>query len=91
MAFVSSISISTCDADEQQVVTCSGGATPDEIMLESFADPSYNWGVQNDPVMGGRSYSSIEIMREEADDGNEGGTVAYFAGEVKDVPFLGGT
>jgi len=67
--------------DEQ--LTCSSATTiPDEIILESFSDPSYDWGIQNDPVMGGESYSSMEMM--DAD----GGT-AFFTGEVKDVPFLG--
>merc|ERR1711865_758696 len=36
---------------------------------------------QNDPVMGGESYSSMEMIETDG--------TAYFAGEVKDVPFLG--
>jgi hypothetical protein len=65
--------------------TCSNGdsvaRTTDEIVIESFSDPSFNWITTNDPVMGGESYSSVEMM---STDGT-----AVFTGEVKDVPFLG--
>merc|ERR1711865_212227 len=64
----------TCSSD-------SSATTPDEIILESFSNPSYDWGIQNDPVMGGESYSSMEMIETDG--------TAYFAGEVKDVPFLG--
>jgi len=46
-----------------------------------MGDPSFNWITTNDPVMGGESYSSVEMM---STDGT-----AVFTGEVKDVPFLG--
>eukprot|EP00592_Proboscia_alata_P006446 CAMPEP_0194356204 /NCGR_PEP_ID=MMETSP0174-20130528/3935_1 /TAXON_ID=216777 /ORGANISM="Proboscia alata, Strain PI-D3" /LENGTH=607 /DNA_ID=CAMNT_0039125725 /DNA_START=129 /DNA_END=1949 /DNA_ORIENTATION=- len=65
-------------------LTCSSSsdsATPDEIILESFSNPSYDWGTQNDPVMGGESYSSMEMTESDG--------TAYFTGEVKNVPFLG--
>lgn len=49
-----------------------------EIILESFADPTLSWDAMNDPVMGGKSYSSVSIQ-----DG-----LGIFDGEVVDVPFL---
>jgi len=63
--------------------TCAAATSSDndEIVIESMTTPSFNWMTQNDPVMGGESYSNIEMME---DDG-----VAIFTGEVKDVPFLG--
>jgi len=63
--------------------TCSSidGSKSDEIVIETFEDPSFGWITQNDPVMGGESYSSVTMMD------NDG--TAYFTGEVKDVPFLG--
>jgi hypothetical protein len=49
-----------------------------EITLENFADPSHAWAVKNDPVMGGKSYSTFSIK-----DG-----LGIFDGEVVNVPFL---
>lgn len=68
---------------EESQWTCSsiGSIKSDEIIIETFADPSFGWITQNDPVMGGESYSSIAMVE------NDG--TAYFTGEVKDVPFLG--
>jgi len=81
--------IDTNDMDGSQEknnneLTCSSSsdsATPDEIIIESFSNPSYDWATQNDPVMGGESYSSVEVIESDG--------TAYFTGEVKDVPFLG--
>jgi len=53
----------------------------DEIVIETMSDPQFNWMTQNDPVMGGESYSSVEMIEKDG--------VAIFSGEVKDVPFLG--
>jgi hypothetical protein len=49
-----------------------------EITLENFANPAHSWNAMNDPVMGGKSYSSVTIEN----------SVGVFDGEVKDVPFL---
>eukprot|EP00567_Pseudictyota_dubia_P013707 CAMPEP_0197457552 /NCGR_PEP_ID=MMETSP1175-20131217/46408_1 /TAXON_ID=1003142 /ORGANISM="Triceratium dubium, Strain CCMP147" /LENGTH=344 /DNA_ID=CAMNT_0042991953 /DNA_START=107 /DNA_END=1141 /DNA_ORIENTATION=+ len=53
-------------------------AESDEILIESFANPTHSWHAMNDPVMGGKSYSTVSI---------ENG-VATFDGECVDVPFL---
>jgi len=50
----------------------------DDILLESFHDPSHHWQQMNDPVMGGRSTGTFII-----DNG-----IGIFDGEVVDVPFL---
>ena len=50
----------------------------DEILLESFANPSHTWTAMNDPVMGGKSFSSVSIAND----------VGIFDGEVVNVPFL---
>merc|ERR1712032_1457681 len=63
----------TCAADT--------GAAVDEIIIESMSNPSFNWLVQNDPVMGGASFSSLTMMEDEG--------TAFFTGEVKNIPFLG--
>ena len=52
--------------------------TDDEILIESFANPTHEWFSKNDPVMGGRSYSSVTIENK----------LAIFDGECVDVPFL---
>lgn len=61
--------------------TCTKDTTDavDEIVIESMSNPSFNWLVQNDPVMGGASYSTVTMMED----------TAFFSGEVKDIPFLG--
>jgi len=85
----------TMDADDSQDTnnseqgedqwTCGSStdsaATSDEIIIESFSNPLFNWVTQNDPVMGGKSTSSIAMMESDG--------TAIFTGEVKDVPFLG--
>jgi len=84
---VSAASTGSIASDEDSIDggkwTCSSeiGSDADEIVIETFADPSFGWITQNDPVMGGESYSSVTMMDE---DGS-----AFFTGEVKDVPFLG--
>lgn len=66
---------------DQWTCASDGAEEEDEIVIESFAAPSLDWMTQNDPVMGGKSYSSIKMMGEEG--------TAVFTGEVKDVPALG--
>ena len=50
----------------------------EEVLLESFANPVHKWSAMNDPVMGGKSYSSVSIDK----------NLGIFDGEVVDVPFL---
>jgi hypothetical protein len=76
----------TCSSDADSFYSSDNNNNNDEIVIESFSDPSLDWFIQNDPVMGGESYSSITMMTET--DNNNNGT-AFFTGEVKDVPFLG--
>jgi Complex I intermediate-associated protein 30 (CIA30) len=54
------------------------GLAADEIVLESFDQPSHHWFQMNDPVMGGKSTGTFKIQ-----DG-----VGIFDGEVVNVPFL---
>lgn len=49
-----------------------------DIRIESFADPQHTWVSLNDPVMGGKSTSTVMVQ----DD------AGIFDGEVVDVPFL---
>jgi len=51
-----------------------------DISIESFANPRHDWFPLNDPVMGGKSVSKVEI--------NEG-EFGLFEGRVMDVPSLG--
>mmetsp|Transcript_26344 Transcript_26344/g.30147 ORF Transcript_26344/g.30147 Transcript_26344/m.30147 type:complete len:660 (+) Transcript_26344:1-1980(+) len=53
--------------------------TNDEIIIEDFSTPLHQWITKNDPVMGGKSTSSVTIQ-----DG-----IAEFEGLVRIVPFLG--
>merc|ERR1712166_540838 len=71
----------TMDVSDNKLTCSSDSATPDEIIIESFSNPSFDWFTQNDPVMGGESYSSLAMM--------ETNGTAFFTGEVKDIPFLG--
>lgn len=48
------------------------------LIIENFNNPTLKWNTMNDPVMGGKSYSTVTF-----DDG-----IAVFDGEVVDVPFL---
>jgi len=50
----------------------------DELLLESFANPSHTWTAMNDPVMGGESFSSVSVQND----------LGIFDGEVVNVPFL---
>jgi hypothetical protein len=56
--------------------------TDDEIVIEDFsATPLHHlWTTMNDPVMGGRSTSSVTI--------DEDGSMVHFRGHVANVPFL---
>lgn len=49
-----------------------------EIEIENFAKQIHSWKAKNDPIMGGKSTSSVTIQ-----DG-----MGIFDGEVVDVPFL---
>ena len=49
------------------------------ILLEDFSNPQHKWVEMNDPVMGGKSYSSVEIER---------GVAAKFTGYCAIVPSL---
>lgn len=49
-----------------------------KIVVEDFSSKKMNWYAKNDPVMGGRSTSSVTV-----EDG-----LGKFTGEVVDVPFL---
>lgn len=51
-------------------------AGEDTIPIENFASPKYTWRAYNDPVMGGRSTSSVTM-----EDG-----VMHLKGEVKNLP-----
>jgi hypothetical protein len=50
----------------------------DTIPIEDFSDPTHTWNTKNDPVMGGRSESSVAI----------GDGIAHFEGTCAIVPFL---
>ncbi len=50
----------------------------DDIVIEDFENPTHEWRTMNDPVMGGRSKSSVSV-----DDG-----LAKFEGTCAIVPFL---
>lgn len=52
--------------------------TDDEILIESFANPTHEWFTKNDPVMGGVSYSTVTMEN----------NLAIFNGECLIVPFL---
>lgn len=49
-----------------------------DVILESFANPTHTWSAMNDPVMGGKSFSTVSIEN----------NLGLFDGEVVDVPFL---
>jgi len=49
-----------------------------DIRIESFSDPQHSWFCLNDPVMGGKSASTVVIQND----------MALFDGEVVDVPSL---
>jgi len=61
--------------------TCSSEnkTTGDEIIIESFVNPSFVWITMNDPMLGGSSYSTFSIEDDSAN----------FRGEVNNVPLLG--
>eukprot|EP00548_Thalassiothrix_antarctica_P005829 CAMPEP_0194145462 /NCGR_PEP_ID=MMETSP0152-20130528/17443_1 /TAXON_ID=1049557 /ORGANISM="Thalassiothrix antarctica, Strain L6-D1" /LENGTH=719 /DNA_ID=CAMNT_0038845707 /DNA_START=13 /DNA_END=2172 /DNA_ORIENTATION=+ len=74
------------DAMQESQWTCAAdGSTADaafdEIGIENMFNPSFNWLTQNDPVMGGASYSTLTMKEDEG--------IAFFTGEVKNIPFLG--
>jgi len=67
------------DANGAAVDSSNGGAAIEiAIAIEDFSDPVNEWTTMNDPVMGGRSFSSLSIH-----DG-----MATFEGDCAIVPFL---
>mmetsp|Transcript_3451 Transcript_3451/g.6654 ORF Transcript_3451/g.6654 Transcript_3451/m.6654 type:complete len:592 (-) Transcript_3451:149-1924(-) len=65
-----------------QEADAGGSDEPEEIIVEDFSRPGgpiNEWTVSNDPVMGGESYSSVEIER---------GVAAKFTGYTAVVPKL---
>jgi len=82
-AFGCNSGVSDADADadgeETPIVTYfTGTSSDDKILIEDFSDPSHDWKPMNDPVMGGKSKSSVSI--------SEG--IAQFHGTCAIVPFL---
>ncbi|CAJ1953657.1 unnamed protein product [Cylindrotheca closterium] len=67
---------SISDVDEKSDANAMSGK---KILLEDFSNPTNKWTVMNDPVMGGESYSSLEIT----EDG-----IAKFTGKCAIVPKL---
>ncbi|KAL7563911.1 hypothetical protein ACA910_008043 [Epithemia clementina (nom. ined.)] len=66
------------DQDDERDLRPFENSNPDEIVLENFAHPVNSWATLNDPVMGGRSKSSLTI---------ENG-IAHFEGQCNIVPSL---
>lgn len=60
--------------------TTTGGGDTTTITIEDFSHPVFEWRTMNDPVMGGRSTSSVTV---DEDDG-----IAHFEGKCAIVPFL---
>merc|ERR1711924_506809 len=63
---------------EAKVQAAATSSTVDKIVLEDFSNPTHDWRSMNDPVMGGRSKSSVSV-----EDG-----MAKFEGTCAIVPFL---
>jgi len=63
------------------LVLFAGLAAANRVGLEDFSKTKYRWTTQNDPVMGGKSFSNIKI---------ENGLLKY-KGETKIVPSLKAT
>lgn len=72
----SAASLETGDGDSAVAVAV---PTEDFITIEDFSSPLHHWSTMNDPVMGGRSTSSLSIE----DDG-----FAHFEATCAIVPFL---
>jgi len=64
--------------DVKKQITESISLKEDEIFIEDFSNPYFSWLAKNDPVMGGRSSSTVSMQND----------LATFQGEVVDVPFL---
>jgi len=75
---ISSSSSSTDSIESEMELEEASSGGSDAITIEDFSAPEMNWKTMNDPVMGGRSKSSVEI--------NDG--VAQFRGTCAIVPFL---
>ena len=63
------------ETEEEEEVSVAGS---DSVVIEDFANPSHKWKTMNDPVMGGKSDSSVSVS-----DG-----IAKFEGTCAIVPFL---
>ena len=77
---IKAISAYGCDLDA--IETSEMDDDPDLITVEDFSQPGgpiNQWTTMNDPVMGGKSYSSVEIER---------GVAAKFTGYCAIVPSL---
>jgi hypothetical protein len=69
------------NADESTATTMTTTTTTSTmILLEDFSNPMHDWTTMNDPVMGGQSYSNVEI------DPIKG--IAHFTGQCAIVPSL---
>ncbi len=82
---IKTISAYGCDPDAMEAMAAAsqeGSDEPDEIVVEDFSRPGgplNEWTTMDDPVMGGKSYSSMEIER---------GVAAKFTGYCAVVPKL---
>ena len=80
---IKTISAYGCDLAAMESMSSGMDADePDEIIVEDFAQPGgpiNQWTTMNDPVMGGKSYSSVDIER---------GVAAKFTGYCAVVPSL---
>jgi len=70
----SSDSVGEVTVDSKSVENVGG----DDIVIEDFANPAREWSALNDPVMGGKSTSSVSL----------GDGMAKFEGTCAIVPFL---
>ena len=75
---IRSISAYGCNSDTSDSGIDTSGIESNAIAIEDFSDPINEWTTMNDPVMGGKSYSSLDIH-----DG-----MATFDGKCAIVPFL---
>jgi len=74
----SSDSSSDSDSDDNDNEPLDSSTGSDTISIEDFSDPTHTWNTLNDPVMGGRSESSLAI----------GDGIAHFEGTCAIVPSL---
>lgn len=74
-----SSSVEETTTDQTDTPAANSESIADVIIIEDFSSPTYDWTTMNDPVMGGRSTSSVSI---EADG------YARFSATCAIVPFL---